>query len=106
MTETPSDIKQIIKNGLLVPWFQVARLIEEFHIAKQREKGISQSGRPDSIAGRQGWGIRDSARELGLSIGRISEDILLSRAIRSDSSLIEIRERKDALIKVKENGIK
>lgn len=94
------DLDNLIKHSQL-HWSKICQLIEEYHNAKQREKGVSQSGRPN-VSGKQGWGIRDTARELGLSIGRISEDLLLSRGIRSDSSLSEIGERKDALRKVKE----
>lgn len=81
-------------------WQEQCKAIEEFHVNKQREKGISKSGRPNGT--KRGWGIRDTARELGLSIGRVSEDLLLSRNIRSDSSIAEIGERKVALKKVRE----
>ena len=90
-------IKQIKEEK---QWSKICQLVEEFHIAKQKLKGISQSGRPNGV--KRGWGIRDTARELGLSIGRVSEDLLLSRSIRTDRSIAEIGERKVALIKVKE----
>ena len=84
-------------------WQEECKKIEEFHNARQREKGVSKSGRPISNK-KQGWGIRDTARELRLSVGRVSEDLLLSREGRSDPSIFEIRERKDALKIVKKNG--
>ncbi len=90
-----------MKIDLSLSWQEQCKKIEEFHNAKQRENGISQSGRPNNNR-KQGWGIRDTARELGLSVGRICEDLLLSREIRSNSILSEIRERKDALKKVRE----
>lgn len=93
------DLDNLIKHSQL-HWSKICQLIEEYHNAKQREKGISKSGRPNGT--KRGWGIRDTARELGLSIGRVSEDLLLSRNIRSDSSIAEIGERKVALKKVRE----
>lgn len=93
------DLKNLIKHSGH-KWDKICQLIEEFHVSKQAERGISKSGRPNGE--KQGWGIRDTARELGLSIGRVSEDLLLSRNGRIDSSLFEIGDRKVALKKVKE----
>lgn len=81
-------------------WQKQAKETEEFHVNKQREKGISRPGRP--IGQREGWGIRDTARELKLSVGRVCEDILLARKLRDDSSFYDIKERDDALKKLRE----
>ena|SRR5688572_4197282 len=94
------DIKQIIKHGTLIPWWKRCQLVEEYHREKQRKNGTPQVGRPDSLGGKQGWGIRDTARELNLSIGRVHEELKLSQAIRTEPELIQ-KERKEAIERAK-----
>ena len=45
-------------------WKEEAAEIVKFHNLKQAEFGISKSGRPDSVTGKTGWGIRDTAKAL------------------------------------------
>jgi len=97
----PADIIQVIRYGSIIQWPQRCQLVEELHIQRQREKGTPQTGRPDSLVGKMGWGIRDTARELGFSVGGICEELQLAAALRANSYLATIEDRSLALRVVK-----
>lgn len=84
-----------------LPWWESALLVEALHRYRQEEHGDSQIGRPKKDEKKSGWGIRDTARELGLALGPVAEDLQLARAVQSDPSLRNIRDKKTAVRLVK-----
>tara|TARA_Y100000310_G_C20703439_1_gene832228 strand:- start:4948 stop:6174 length:1227 start_codon:yes stop_codon:yes gene_type:complete len=94
-------IHENVKRENLV-WYEEAELIQELHLLRQSEEGAAspQGG------GRQktGWGIRDTARELGIATGRTSEGITLATAVKVDPSLRNIKDRKTAIRLVRQRA--
>lgn len=82
-----------------LPWWEQVILVEELHKLRQEEHGIAQRGRPsrDDDFQKQGWSIRDTAEELGVGIGPLSEDLNLARALHSDPNLAKVRDKKTAI---------
>jgi DNA modification methylase len=81
-----------------LPWWEEAALIQALHAFRQSEHGEGQSGRPKRDEPKKtGWGIRDTAIELGKSLGPIAEDLQLARAVQLDPSLRNIRDKKTAI---------
>jgi len=80
-----------------LPWWEEALLIEALHKFRQSEYGEAPTGRPKKDAEKTGWGVRDTARELGISLGPIAEDLQLARAVQLDPSLRNIRDKKTAV---------
>lgn len=86
-----------------LPWWEAVALVERLHALRQTQHGEAQRGRPkkESDGGtppaKPGWGVRDTARELGLAIGPVAEDIALARAVERDPSLRNIKDKKTAV---------
>lgn len=79
-------------------WRVRAKLIKGFHTSKQAELGEAKTGRPDSIVGKRGWGIRDTAEHFNLNIRYVIEDIKLADFI--DDIHFKDLNRNDALAKI------
>jgi DNA modification methylase len=84
-----------------LPWWESALLMEALHRFRQEEHGDTQIGRPKKDEKKSGWGIRDTARELGLALGPVAESLQLARAVQLDPSLRNIRDKKTAVRLVK-----
>lgn len=96
------DIQRIIKEGTKISWWDRAFLEEAFHLNKVKENGTSQVGRPDSLVGKRGWAIKDSANLLRISVGFLCEDLQLAEEVRNWPELKEYnRESALKLIKMK-----
>jgi DNA modification methylase len=80
-----------------LPWFEEVTLIEELHRLRQSEHGIASSGRPKKNEEKTGWSLRDTAEELGMGIGVISEDLTLARALKANPNLAKTEDKKTAL---------
>lgn len=78
-----------IKEGKY-PWPQLCTEILDYHEEQQKTIGKAKAGRPSDDK-KRGWGIRDSAKELGLSIGTLCEYLNLARLIKTDESLKEMK---------------
>jgi len=113
-TEIEADIRQIderrsrevrIHENLKrfnLPWWDQVKLVEELHTMRQSEHGIAQRGRPtkeEAVAPKEerGWSIRDTAEELGVGIGPLSEDLSLARHLRTDPTLKNVKDKKTAI---------
>lgn len=79
-----------------LPWWEQVLLVEELHNLRQDEHGVASSGRP-RMNEEKGWSIRDTATELGVGVGSLSEDLNLARALRLDSSLAKVTDKKTAI---------
>ena len=84
-----------------LPWWEAAILVEALHKFRQQEHGETQVGRPKKDEKKTGWGVRDTARELGLALGPVAEDLQLARAVQSDPSLRNIKDKRTAVRLVK-----
>lgn len=84
-----------------LPWWEAVVLVEALHKFRQGEHGESIAGRPKKDEEKSGWGIRDTAKELGLALGPVAEDLQLARAVQSDPSLRNVRDKKTAIRLVK-----
>jgi DNA modification methylase len=80
-----------------LPWWDQVKLVEELHLLRQTEHGVPTRGRPAKDEQKVGWTVRDTAEELGVGIGPLSEDLTLARALRRDSNLMKVKDKKTAL---------
>jgi site-specific DNA-methyltransferase (adenine-specific) len=80
-----------------LPWWDQVQLTRRLHDLRQTQHGKGKGGRPKSGEDKDGWGIRDTARELGVAIGPLSEDINLAKAVEQDPSLKNIKDKKTAI---------
>jgi hypothetical protein len=77
-------------------WVEIARNILEFHETQQEKFGKVTRGRSSSNGDKDGWGIRQTAEDLNISIAMVSDYLNLGRALREDPSL-KIKELRDAI---------
>lgn len=68
-------------------WADESIRILDFHEQKQKEKGIARVGRPDTFVGHQGWGVRDTCKELKISVRKAVEALRIGRALRANPKL-------------------
>jgi hypothetical protein len=80
-------------------WDIEAKDTLKLHEERQREHGKGKSGRPDTFAGKRGWGIRDTAKEMGKSIRRVLEDLRIAEYLR-DNPDNQINRRVEILEKI------
>jgi site-specific DNA-methyltransferase (adenine-specific) len=79
-----------------LPWYEAVVLVQQLHELRQQQHGKKEGvGRPKKDE--KVWGVRDTASELSLSIGGVSEDLSLARAVAYDPSLKNIKDRKTAI---------
>ena len=79
-----------------LPWYEAVVLVQTLHELRQEQFGKKEGqGRPKKEE--KVWGVRDTASELSLSIGGVSEDIALARAVYLDPSLKNIKDKKTAV---------
>ena len=78
-------------------WHDEAQLVDKLHTARTIEHGASKTGRSK----KSGWTQRDTAKELGRSLGAVSESISLVKAVERDPSLKNVKDRQTALRLVK-----
>lgn len=78
-----------------LPWHEQVALVQELHALRQTDHGISERGRPKEE--KTGWSMRDTARELKVSLGSVAEDILLARALDNDPNLAKVRDKRTAI---------
>lgn len=101
------DLIRKIKEGTSIPWWERALLEETYHKEMVKEHGTSQVGRPDSLVGKRGWAIKDSATLLSLSVGFLCEDLQLAKEVRNWPELKEYnRETALNLLRLKKKGEK
>jgi DNA modification methylase len=86
-----------LKRHNLPLWEQVA-LVEALHSFRQEEHGEAERGRPKKGEDKKpAWGIRDTAQELGISLGSTAETLQLARAVQLDPSLRNIQDKRTAV---------
>lgn len=65
-------------------WNEESLEVLAFHEAKQLEHGKGKSGRPDTLTGKRGWGIDDTAKALGRSVRSTFENIHIGQWLREN----------------------
>ena len=73
-----------------LPWYEQIELERQLHELRQKVKGKGQHGK------KIGWSLRDTAEELGVSFGSLSEDIRMAEAIIADPRLRKIEDKATA----------
>jgi predicted transcriptional regulator len=77
-------------------WDEAAALVQAFHEKMQAKFGVPSGGQ-----GKSGWGTRDTARELGLTMTDVVYYLQLYKGLQVDPSLKDIRQKSKALTKIK-----
>lgn len=110
--QIPADIREISENEgkeirlhenlkrFNLAWWDQVMLVEELHNLRQTQHGLPErTGRPPAEGPKPkvGWSIRDTAQELQVGIGPLSEDLNLARALRHDPSLKNVKDKKTAV---------
>jgi DNA modification methylase len=110
-TKIEADVRNITENRAKeirlhenlrrfnLPWHEQVILVEELHRLRQEEHGVAQRGRPAIVFTPQpkAWTIKDTAEELGIGEGNLSEDLRLARALRNDPTLSKVTDKKTAI---------
>lgn len=82
-------------------WWEAALQHEQLHALRQKQHGAPvRTGRPPVEAPKKekvGWAISDTAKELSVGVGTLSEDLSLARALRDDPTLKKVTDRKTAI---------
>lgn len=76
-------------------WHEQVTLEEELHILRQEQHGKKRTGRGASSA--PGWSQVDTARELGVALGSMSQDLFLASALKKNPHLKNIKDKNTAL---------
>jgi len=91
---TPEECKVIrihenLKRANL-PWQDQVVMEKELHDLRQKEHGVGRRGK------KVGWSLRDTAEELEISFGTLSEDIRLAEAVLADPTLRKVGDKATA----------
>jgi site-specific DNA-methyltransferase (adenine-specific) len=114
LTTIEADVRDITENKAKelrlhenlrrfnLPWHEQVVLVEELHRLRQEEHGAATRGRPtvqpaSAPPPAKGWSIKDTAAELGIGVGNLSEDLGLARALRSNPTLAKVQDKKTAI---------
>lgn len=102
--ESIADLNEIsIHENLIrenLPWYEEVCLRAELHKLRQAIHGKTI---PDAGV-KTGWGLKDTARELNMSFGVLSEDIRLAAAVIENPELKKIKDKKTALRVIRQNA--
>lgn len=80
-------------------WHEIADLTLQLHTMKQKELGLPSGGRGQE---KKGWGMRDTAEELGKALSMVSENIMLANAVMNDPTLRNVKDRNTAVMMVRQ----
>lgn len=80
-----------------LPWWDISRLVAEWHDTRQSQLGKAEPKKGKATRENPGWSMRDTADELKMSLGFISEAVMLSKAVEKDPSLRNIADRDTAI---------
>lgn len=107
-TEIPAEIRDVSESEgeeirlhenlkrFNLPWWEQVVLVERLHTLRQAKHGPAATGRPAKTEVK-GWSIRDTAKELQVGVGPLSEDLGLARFLRSNPELKKVKDKKTAI---------
>jgi site-specific DNA-methyltransferase (adenine-specific) len=78
-----------------LPWYEISELVSEWHRTRQEQHGVAEAKK--GKAQRGGWSMRDTAEELKMSLGFISEAVMVADAVKRDPALKNISDRDTAV---------
>lgn len=73
-----------------MPWYEQVELERVLHTLRIEQHGQGKPGK------KSGWSMRDTAKELDMSFGVLSEDIRIAEFIQADPTLKKIGDKKTA----------
>jgi site-specific DNA-methyltransferase (adenine-specific) len=81
-----------------LPWYEQAETELLLHELRQKQHGKSKrGGGSHSYKQDKGWSQADTAKELGIAVGMLSEDLDLARAVAVNPSLKNVKDRNTAM---------
>jgi len=80
--------ENLVRSNL--PWYEQVQLESQLHQLRQEEHGAGKPGK------KVGWSLRDTAAELNMAFGVLSEDIRMAEVILADPALKKIGDKKTA----------
>lgn len=81
-----------------LPWYEQVETERALHELRQKQNGKAQPGQPKlTQRGKEAWTQADTARELGIAIGVLNEDLQLARAIAVNPSLKRVKDKTTAM---------
>jgi site-specific DNA-methyltransferase (adenine-specific) len=88
------DIEEITISENLrrynLPWWEQVIDRKKLHEIRQKQHGVGRQG------AKVGWSLRDTAKELSIGFGTLSEDLRLAEAVLSNPSLKKIQDKRTA----------
>lgn len=94
------SLHENLKRGQL-PWHEEVELVQKLHDLRQRQHGVGIASRP-AEGEKKGWGMRDTANELGKALGSVSMDMQLAKMVRQNPALKNIRDKATAMKVIKQ----
>ena len=88
-----------LKRGHL-QWHESVQLVKQLHELRQQQHGASKDGNPHGE--KKGWSLRDTAEELGKSLGSTSQDLQLADFVKSNPSLSKVTDKSTAIKLIKQ----
>lgn len=73
-----------------LPWYEEVTQEAELHELRQAEHGPGKQGK------KVGWSLRDTAEELNMAVGYLSEDLRMAQAVMADPNLKKIQDKTTA----------
>lgn len=78
-------------------WYEQVELELEFHNLKMEKHGKRLPGPKFTEAAKKGWSQADTAKELGLAMGTMSQDLKLANALKRNPHLKKVKDKITAL---------
>lgn len=73
-----------------LPWWEQVVKRAELHALRQKQHGVGRQGK------KTGWSLRDTAEEMGIGFGTLSEDLRLADAVMANPNLRKIEDKRTA----------
>lgn len=96
------SLHENLRRGQL-PWYEEVTLIQRLHDLRLKQHGQAEAKRPES-GKKIGWGMRDTARELGKALGGVSEDLHLAKMVQINPALRNIKDKATAIKVVRQEA--
>lgn len=90
----PERIEEIALHENLkranLPWYDIVEMERQLHEMRQKSKGKGRQG------AKVGWSLRDTAEELVIGLGTLSEDLRMAEAVLQNPNLKKIQDKTTA----------
>jgi len=106
---TAEDANRILEVSLQenlrrsnLEWYEIIELEEELHNLRIAQHGKRRTGR--GAASSPGWSQQDTAQELKIALGAMSQDLFLANAIKRNPHLKNVKDKQTAMKLAKESA--